>query len=146
MLESKLRHLNRQLREGELETQLEMEKVQKEKEKEIKSLSEQHEVDKTRLLSEFSGEKVKMASKHEEEIEAIKKSKAELKKQLDQENSAKLCQICFDQPRSCILIPCLHLVYCNECVNKHRGQNESNAKCPACNTLITGQLSCKLHL
>ena len=134
-LESDTRYLCRQLKEAEQTNETKVEELLEQKAEEIASLREEHRVEKSTMVAQ-----------HNKEIESVIQSKQELQKELDGEKATKLCQICFDRQRDCILMPCLHFVYCRLCVNRHRDQNGNSAKCPACNTIITGQFDCKLNL
>ena len=145
-LESEIRNLCRKLKEVEQKHEMKIEELQKQKEEEIASLKEQHKAEKDKSTEEFESEKSKLVAQHIQEMESATESKQVMQTELGEEKATKLCQICFDRQRDCILMPCLHFVYCRRCVNQHRDQNGNSAKCPACNTVLTGQLDCKLNL
>uniref|UniRef100_A0A7C8ZDJ9 RING-type domain-containing protein n=1 Tax=Opuntia streptacantha TaxID=393608 RepID=A0A7C8ZDJ9_OPUST len=47
---------------------------------------------------------------------------------------AKICVICYDQPRNCFLVPCGHCATCHDCAL--RIFHEDNRKCPVCRRYI----------
>lgn len=44
--------------------------------------------------------------------------------------------------RNCVVLPCLHFLYCDVCFQKHCTTSPS---CPACNCAITGYHALRLH-
>ena len=63
-----------------------------------------------------------------------------LEKQLEQSREAHVCQICFERPRDCIIMPCTHLLYCRTCVTEHKKKGDS--RCPTCRGPISGEILC----
>jgi hypothetical protein len=63
------------------------------------------------------------------------KTKFEKLKQLFDDHIS--CEICLDEtkPRDTILFPCLHMLYCWDCVS-------STDTCPYCRVKISGRLQC----
>ncbi|KAL2652912.1 hypothetical protein R1flu_021040 [Riccia fluitans] len=53
------------------------------------------------------------------------------------------CQICCTNPRDGLILPCLHLLYCYQCLEKHK---EENKDCPSssCRCRISAVLQCNL--
>eukprot|EP01025_Chloroclados_australasicus_P042887 TRINITY_DN4560_c0_g1_i1.p2 TRINITY_DN4560_c0_g1~~TRINITY_DN4560_c0_g1_i1.p2 ORF type:complete len:313 (+),score=16.23 TRINITY_DN4560_c0_g1_i1:93-1031(+) len=49
------------------------------------------------------------------------------------------CQICMDRNRDVLLMPCMHLLYCNTCIAQHK-QQVGNF-CPCCRCGLQGVLS-----
>ena len=49
-----------------------------------------------------------------------------------------LCQICMDARIDTLLLPCMHVLYCEACL-------VTCQDCPTCRTPIRGRLPCKLH-
>ena len=49
-----------------------------------------------------------------------------------------LCQICMDARIDVLLLPCMHVLYCEGCL-------ATVTHCPMCRTHIRGKLTCKLH-
>ncbi|CAM6089100.1 unnamed protein product [Calypogeia fissa] len=66
-----------------------------------------------------------------------------VQKNLDEESEKSLCQICFEAPKDSIAFPCLHLSFCNACLESHRAQNRT---CPMCRTNISGVLKCVISI
>ena len=154
-LESEIRHLSRKLKQEESKMLLETEKLQKEdkqrltclKEKHIlqlKTLNAEYQAERDKLERRFIKEKSEVVMRLTEELQSAMTREQRLQKELEEEKESKLCQICFDRERDCVLIPCLHFVYCRLCVNKYRDEMRNDAKCLACRTLIAGQFDCKL--
>jgi len=67
----------------------------------------------------------------------------ELEKELEQSLNAQLCQICFERPRDCIIMPCTHLLYCRTCVTEHKRKGDS--RCPTCRGPISGEILCNVN-
>lgn len=44
--------------------------------------------------------------------------------------------------RNCVVLPCLHFLYCDTCVKQRCGANPS---CPACNCAVTGFQTLLMH-
>ena len=44
--------------------------------------------------------------------------------------------------RNCVVLPCLHFLYCDTCVKQHCGASPS---CPACNCAVTGFQTLLMH-
>jgi hypothetical protein len=58
---------------------------------------------------------------------------------------ATLCQICFEQPRDTVLMPCMHFLYCAGCVRKGveqaaAGKDGGVLRCPVCRAPVSGQV------
>lgn len=156
-LESEIRHLLRKLKKEEHKMRLEIGKLQKEDQqrmsclkekhvKQLKTLNEEYQAERDQLERKFIKEKSEVVVALTEEVQSAMKREKALQKELEEEKESKLCQICFDEERNSVLIPCLHFLYCRQCVNKYRDEMKNGAECPACKTLITGQLDCKLGL
>ena len=67
----------------------------------------------------------------------------ELEKDLEQSREAQLCQICFERPRDCIIMPCTHLLYCRTCVTEHK--KNGGSRCPTCRGPISGEILCNVN-
>ena len=50
------------------------------------------------------------------------------------------CGICLTSKRDAIIFPCMHAMYCHDCLSKHYAmRNSQNAKkCPCCRAVMTG--------
>eukprot|EP00164_Ancoracysta_twista_P004954 GFYU01006740.1.p1 GENE.GFYU01006740.1~~GFYU01006740.1.p1 ORF type:complete len:329 (-),score=67.11 GFYU01006740.1:74-1060(-) len=64
-----------------------------------------------------------------------------LESQLEEERSKSACLLCGVNTRNSVVMPCLHVLYCGDCLIKH--QKKSNT-CPSCHTAMSGLLKCKL--
>ncbi|MCO5610021.1 hypothetical protein L7F22_064256 [Adiantum nelumboides] len=60
----------------------------------------------------------------------------DLKRQLKKERQKKFCDACNEKPRNAVVIPCLHVNYCSNCLARHRNANSNT--CPKCNAPIQG--------
>ena len=72
--------------------------------------------------------------RHPNSLDLEKEVEKELrttKKLLDEERNSKLCAICFDNPRTVIIRPCMHYCLCEIC-------QEQLWKCPICSGPIEG--------
>ena len=67
----------------------------------------------------------------------------ELEKLLEESSNAQLCQICFEHPRDCIIMPCTHLLYCRACVAEHKRSGAN--RCPTCRGPISGEILCNVN-
>ncbi|XP_068757006.1 uncharacterized protein [Montipora capricornis] len=67
-----------------------------------------------------------------------------LEKELEKAQNSQQCQICFERPRDCIIMPCTHLLYCRVCVTEHKRKGEK--RCPACRGPISGEILCNINL
>jgi hypothetical protein len=63
---------------------------------------------------------------------------------INKEQERNRCQICYTSSRDAIILPCLHLQYCNECLRQHQARHsEWQSECPTCRSKIRGVLHCK---
>ncbi|KAL2608302.1 hypothetical protein R1flu_026875 [Riccia fluitans] len=81
-----------------------------------------------------------------EMAEAAKRVKleAELKlaeQNLEEQKAKSLCQICMENTRDTIILPCAHFLYCNKCLLNHKKRSN---KCPACRGSTSAVLHCHL--
>ena len=86
------------------------------------------------------GKKLQRAA--ESELQSAERVR-ELEKSLEQALNAQQCQICFERPRDCIIMPCTHLLYCRACVNEHKRRGDS--RCPTCRGPISGEILCNVN-
>ena len=153
-LESEIRHLSRKLKQKEHKMFLEIKKLQKEDQErmaclkeqhvlELKTLNEEYKVQRDQLERNFIKKKSEVVMLFTEDLQSAVEREQRLQKELEEEKESKLCQICFDAVRDCVLSPCQHFLYCRLCVNKHRDEMKNSAKCLACGTFIMGQIDCK---
>lgn len=99
----------------------------------------QRELDSEELRKEFE-QRVKDA---EESKSKSSERIRELEKELEEAKGGRLCQICFENPRDCIIMPCTHLLYCRTCVAEHKRKGDS--RCPTCRGPISGEMLCNVN-
>lgn len=100
---------------------------------------DQRELDSEKLRKEFE-QRVKDA---EESKSKSSERIRELEKELEEAKGGRLCQICFENPRDCIIMPCTHLLYCRTCVAEHKRKGDS--RCPTCRGPISGEMLCNVN-
>ena len=61
-----------------------------------------------------------------------------LRRELRSREDETLCQICLDNVRNVVLLPCTHALNCSVCCAEL-------ARCPTCDAVISGRLECRLH-
>ena len=54
-----------------------------------------------------------------------------------------VCQICYEGHRDTVLLPCMHFLYCKDCL--HRSFRQRERHCPACRTPVSGQIVVHLN-
>lgn len=52
------------------------------------------------------------------------------------------CPPCPQVQRNCVVLPCLHFLYCDSCFKQHCATSPS---CPACNCAVTGFQALIMH-
>mmetsp|Transcript_44064 Transcript_44064/g.71745 ORF Transcript_44064/g.71745 Transcript_44064/m.71745 type:complete len:212 (-) Transcript_44064:762-1397(-) len=87
------------------------------------------------------------------QLPALKKLIEDLRSELDrnanqltQERNVHLCSICADRNRDTLIFPCLHLLYCGQCIKSHQEQNKEDGRpagCPMCRENIMGVVKVK---
>ncbi|KAL2645223.1 hypothetical protein R1flu_012810 [Riccia fluitans] len=82
------------------------------------------------------------------EEEKMKRTKLEedlklAQRNVEEEKEKLLCQICLVKTRNALLLPCMHLLYCHDCLLVHKSRNNS---CPTCRGTITALLQCNLQI
>jgi len=65
-----------------------------------------------------------------------------LRSRVDNAERAMNCAICFMAKRDAVIFPCMHAMYCHECVQKHfkMCSSQNAKKCPCCRTVMTGMM------
>jgi hypothetical protein len=61
-----------------------------------------------------------------------------LRRELRSREDETLCQICLDNVRNVVLLPCTHALNCRLCC-------ADLIRCPTCDAVILGRLECRLH-
>ncbi|BBN10681.1 hypothetical protein MPTK1_5g05570 [Marchantia polymorpha subsp. ruderalis] len=103
------------------------EKAEFEKERvEAEADKEKHAKERTREL----------AKKHEEEVFALGREVVALQ-------GKGICQMCYLNPRDGLVLPCLHLLYCYQCLEAHKLQSKA-CPWPSCRSRISALLLCDL--
>eukprot|EP00164_Ancoracysta_twista_P006248 GFYU01008674.1.p1 GENE.GFYU01008674.1~~GFYU01008674.1.p1 ORF type:complete len:326 (-),score=78.31 GFYU01008674.1:189-1166(-) len=67
----------------------------------------------------------------------------ELEQNLKDTQSNYVCRICYDKPRNAVVLPCLHFLYCRDCIYRHEHATKT---CPTCQVEIKAILVCKVGL
>ncbi|KAL9969405.1 hypothetical protein ACROYT_G021622 [Oculina patagonica] len=99
----------------------------------------QREQDYQNLQEKFDKNVTEAKESHLKSAERIHK----LEKELEHSKGAQLCQICFERPRDCIIMPCTHFLYCRNCVTEHKRKGDS--RCPTCRGPIAGEMLCNIN-
>jgi hypothetical protein len=56
------------------------------------------------------------------------------------------CQICYEEKRNCVLMPCLHFLFCAKCIDQHFQASENGHRlCPICRQGVSGVLMMQLE-
>lgn len=56
------------------------------------------------------------------------------------------CQICYEEKRNCLLMPCLHFLFCAKCIDQHFQASENGHRlCPICRKGVSGVLMMQLE-
>ncbi|MCO5587444.1 hypothetical protein L7F22_041393 [Adiantum nelumboides] len=71
-----------------------------------------------------------------EQVVLLDKRLSKAKAKLSKEKEEKLCVICFDKPRSTLIMPCFHFQFCFACLMRHKEINGNT--CPTCRGTIQG--------
>ena len=99
----------------------------------------QREQECQKLREEFEKKLNEAEKSASESAEKIRK----LEKEMEETRGGRLCEICFERPRDCIIMPCTHLLYCRTCVTEHK--NKGDARCPTCRGPISGEILCNVN-
>jgi len=75
----------------------------------------------------------------ENTILSEQKKNGSLQKRLEQETAKNMCTVCTSASRDTVLMPCMHFLYCMNCLSK------GVTKCPACRVGISGKIQCLLQ-
>ena len=54
------------------------------------------------------------------------------------------CGICYEARKNCVLLPCLHHLFCAECLNTHFSTSQART-CPVCRKGVSGVLVLQLE-
>ena len=103
------------------------------------NFSTQRKKDYQQQRDEYEQKLKKAAESESKSAERIR----ELEKLLEESSNAQLCQICFEHPRDCIIMPCTHLLYCRACVAEHKRSGAN--RCPTCRGPISGEILCNVN-
>jgi chromosome segregation ATPase len=77
-----------------------------------------------------------------QERESLRQQNRQLEDKCREFQDALQCKLCRAVQRNCVVLPCLHFLYCDTCVKQHCGANPS---CPACNCTVTGFQTLLMH-
>lgn len=125
--------------------------------KKMQSILERMHREYTSLANRYTGLTTKLSREQEnctflkEGIEKIHNDILELKKENDRLkasfgtlDSQIRCQICFENNRNTVLMPCLHFLFCKRCIEVHFQTSESRV-CPICRNGVSGVLELQLE-
>ncbi|KAL2610507.1 hypothetical protein R1flu_029080 [Riccia fluitans] len=59
------------------------------------------------------------------------------------EGEELLCQICMVNKKNMFVLPCMHFLFCRNCLVTHRAKNNT---CPACRGFVSALLQCKIEI
>jgi len=117
--------------------------VQKEKNSEIEQLQERLAIQEQEcrqlqriILEKFNNQapKEEYTAEQNGQVHVQIKEVNRLKNELEKLNSQKLCIVCIQHQRDCILQPCTHFCICTECAfNIVKGNDK---KCPKCRSPV----------
>ena len=81
-----------------------------------------------------------------EETDQLKEENLRLKTELRKVEQETRCAICYENKRNCLLMPCLHSVFCTRCVDLHfQHTTGTQARlCPLCRKGVSGVLVMQL--
>ncbi|KAL2641331.1 hypothetical protein R1flu_008918 [Riccia fluitans] len=81
-----------------------------------------------RLISDF----LRKERSHRETMKEVVKA-------LEAANERNLCQICFSKARNALIMPCMHLLYCVDCLSAHL---DASITCPMCKETVDKCIPC----
>ncbi|BBN12780.1 hypothetical protein MPTK1_5g22850 [Marchantia polymorpha subsp. ruderalis] len=62
---------------------------------------------------------------------------------LEKEVDKHICQICMNRSRNALVMPCMHFLFCSDCLHAHQGRSN---ECPTCRGSISAIIHCKLNV
>ncbi|KAL4443783.1 hypothetical protein ABPG75_011520 [Micractinium tetrahymenae] len=77
-----------------------------------------------------------------QEREGLRQQVRQLEDKCREFQEALQCKICRAVQRNCVVLPCLHFLYCDSCFKQHCATSPS---CPACNCAVTGFQALIMH-
>jgi len=134
-------HANEALtnRVDELTTELQDSKTEIEKlEEQLRGLRKQMEELDSKTRRDLNN-KDKVTKEQRTEIQDQQEQIHKLTSELEVETQKTICQICYENKRNSVIMPCMHFLYCNKCLS-------SQKNCPVCRQPIMGIVQCKLEL
>ncbi|KAL3694702.1 hypothetical protein R1sor_008353 [Riccia sorocarpa] len=101
------------------------------------------------LLEDELRKIVEKRNQRERELETEKRNVLQLKHEAEyvrasfaRELEKQTCHMCKGNVRTTVLFPCMHFLYCSECLDEHQ---RSNRQCPSCQTPITAVMNLDLE-
>jgi hypothetical protein len=79
----------------------------------------------------------------EKEMTELQVAHKETQSSLLEEKEKSLCQICTENPKDTICLPCLHFHYCKGCLDRHRRRSRT---CPCCRTMLSGFITSDISM
>ncbi|BBN11655.1 hypothetical protein MPTK1_5g13730 [Marchantia polymorpha subsp. ruderalis] len=78
------------------------------------------------------------------ELEAkLESSERSAAQDLEAEREKRICRICMSNSRNALVLPCMHFLYCTDCLHTHQ---KTCKECPTCRGPISALIHCKLNL
>jgi len=72
-------------------------------------------------------------------VEELSEEVKRLRCRVENAERALNCGICLTAKRDAVIFPCMHAMYCHECVSKHyESETQAARKCPCCRAQMTG--------
>lgn len=109
---------------------------------EIGSLEKRHKKQAEETLVKERAEKIQIINTLQQELEQSQKKQSEEAEKMDGLRKKLDCQICMNNPKNCLLFPCLHFNCCTGCIDQLKAK-EPPLKCPTCRQLTNGEIYCK---
>ncbi|KAH7290266.1 hypothetical protein KP509_30G039700 [Ceratopteris richardii] len=105
----------------------------------IANLHAENEESLGEISSALSAEIEQKNAELQEQASSRMKAKDEARLKFEEEKAALetslreelvACQICMQNPRNVVIMPCLHAQFCKECLTQNKDTNDNN--CPSC--------------
>lgn len=75
-------------------------------------------------------------------LQTLQRQLDDVKARAESLESRVICQICCERSRNAVILPCLHFLYCEHCIDKTFAMSDV-AKCPVCRVPVQGVLQVK---
>jgi len=78
------------------------------------------------------------------DVDDLRRENDDLKRRLRDAEGELRCGICYEARKNCVLLPCLHHLFCAECLNTHFSTSQART-CPVCRKGVSGVLVLQLE-